>query len=193
MSISLCSDRFPHRCLKGIIRVTRAVIFEVAVFLLLSLFWTNHQPPSPPRQPPTTISTTAFTTTTSPHHPLIHISPNKPTTNNIASPSSPKRRHLCAGHGESASNSGAAQTEPEVSSPCRVVDFNHVRSVQASPEIRIKTTEGAEPAGGQRSEVKTSPHRLHITARGAPSAVSLWSVCRGSESLEPGACSRWRS
>ena len=74
---------------------------------MLSLFWTNripttnhllhnanHQPPSPPRQPPTTLSTTTFTTTISPHHPLNPISPNKPTTNGIASPSSPKRRHL---------------------------------------------------------------------------------------------------
>ena len=41
ISISVCSDRFPHQCLKGIIRVNWAVIFELAVFLLLSLFWTN--------------------------------------------------------------------------------------------------------------------------------------------------------
>ena len=87
----MCSDRFPHRGLKGIIRVNRAVIFEVAIFLLLSLFWTNHQLPttnhllhpdnhqSPSPQPPNhhhnhhktpatpplqTTTVTAFTTTT---------------------------------------------------------------------------------------------------------------------------------
>ena len=39
--ISVCSDRFPYRCLKGIIHVIQAVIFELAIILLLSLFWIN--------------------------------------------------------------------------------------------------------------------------------------------------------
>jgi len=57
---------------KGNYSCNRAVIFEVAIFLLLSLFWTNHQPSttnhllhpanhqSPSPQPPnhTTITTT---------------------------------------------------------------------------------------------------------------------------------------
>jgi len=57
----------------------------------------------------------------------------------------------------------------------RVAVFTHVRSVQASPEIRIKTAEGAEPVGveGRRAEVKTWPHGPDIRARGA-SAQSVW-------------------
>ena len=59
MPISLCSDRFPHHCLEGILRVNRAVILWDSVFLLLSLFWTNHTtttltttPTTPPLQQP---------------------------------------------------------------------------------------------------------------------------------------------
>ena len=52
---------------RGNYSCNRAVIFEVAIFLLLSLFWTNHQPPSPPRQPPITFSTAAR-----PRHPHDH-------------------------------------------------------------------------------------------------------------------------
>ena len=85
ISLSLCSDRFPHRCLKGIIRVIRAVIFEVAIFLLLSLFWTNHQPqhqPSTtasqqPPPPPTSLSNNRFRPTVLPP-PQPHAPLNKP-------------------------------------------------------------------------------------------------------------------
>ena len=44
MPISMCSGRFPHRRLAGIIRVIRAVIFEI-VFLFCCLYFgttTNH-------------------------------------------------------------------------------------------------------------------------------------------------------
>ena len=75
--ISLCSDRFPHRCLKGIIRVNRAVIFELAIFLLLSLFWTNHQPQRQPPPPPTSPSNNRFRPTTFPP-PQPHAPLNKP-------------------------------------------------------------------------------------------------------------------
>ena len=62
-----------------------------------------------------------------------------------------------------------------VRSPCRVDDFTHVRFAIASRSVRIKTTEGAEPAGGRRSEsgVQTWPHGPDIRARGA-SAQSVW-------------------
>ena len=98
--ISLCSGRFPHQCLKGIIRVNRAVIFELAVFLLLSLFWINRfttastttnialnnrfRPTAfPPPQPHPPLNT--------PRHPqpFTHNRQHLHTTN-IASPSSPQ-------------------------------------------------------------------------------------------------------
>ncbi len=79
MPVSECSDRFPHRCLEGIIRVNRAVIFEVAVFLLLSLFWTNHIS--------TTITTTLTTTPTMPPSQQPR-SPQPPTTTKPPPPTS---------------------------------------------------------------------------------------------------------
>ena len=60
-----------------------------------------------------------------------------------------------------------------------VAVFTHVRSVQASPEIRIKTAEGTEPVGIRgESGGQTSPHGPNIRARRAPSV----SVC--GESVE---------
>ena len=70
---------------KGNYSCNRAVIFEVAVFLLLSLFWTNHnanhQTPSPQCQPPITFCTTTTTTTCSTtafQRPQPHPHLNKP-------------------------------------------------------------------------------------------------------------------
>ena len=51
MPISLCSDRFPHRCSEGNIRVIRAVIFEIVFFFYYRYFGpTTFQPPQPPSQ-----------------------------------------------------------------------------------------------------------------------------------------------
>ena len=153
----------------------RAVIFEVAVFLLLSLFWTNHnanhQPPSPQRQPPTTFSTTTPTTNHLLHHANHQLpSPQPPSQqphhSSLPSPqrtTSPhlhlrKRCHLCASHGEFPTNSiyanrcGGSLVGARAGdfTHVRVGDFTHVRSVHITRQTRIRITKGAGPAGGQR-------------------------------------------
>ena len=134
---------------KGNYSCNRAVIFEVAIFLLLSLFWTNH---NSNHQLPSTFS----------NHQLPSISPNTPTMNNIASPSSQKRHHLCASRGEIRSNGIAANRRegfPRRSDQDRCF---HARPLAAQ---------------GQRSEVRDQrPNRVSPTRyKGARSvrAVSL--------------------
>ena len=150
------------QCLKGIIRVNRAVIFELAVFLLLSLFWinrfttttttinialNNHFRPTafPPPQPQPPLNKPRHP------HPFTHNRQHLHTTN-IASPSSPKRRHLCAGSGEIRSNGiaaggcGGLLTVQGVRIK-RLGDFHNVRSPRR--------------VGGQRSEVRDRrPNRV---------------------------------
>ena len=140
--------RFPHRCRKGIIRVTGLCIFELAVILLLSLFWNNR------------ISTTT-TASQQPRHP--HHSTNS----NISSPPSPqrttshlhlhKRRHLI--NGNSVLNEHLCRqtrgfpVRAGVDDSCNVRAWltisptsAHVRVLQRD---RIKITKGAGPAGGE--------------------------------------------
>ena len=170
----------------------------VCVCVCHLLHHANHQPPSPPRQPPTTLSTTAFTTTTS-HHLLNHISPNKPKTNNIASPSSPKRRHLCASHGESALctlheaiGSGSLSLR---TSACQDRCLHARPLCDRFTKRSDRDREGGRASGGlkvgdRRSNLisRTQYKGARSTKRGQSGEVE---EPRGS--LKPGACSRWRS
>ena len=47
MPLGSCSDGFPHRCSEGILRVNRAVVFEVAIFLFAVVILERPASPRP--------------------------------------------------------------------------------------------------------------------------------------------------
>jgi len=156
--ISLCSDRFPHRCLKGIIRVNRAVIFELAIFLLLSLFWTNHQPQRQP--PPTSLSTTASQQppqpSTSPHHKhrLTFVSETTPSLRQQRR--DPIKRHRCRQRQGFSRRAASMISNTSARSPGRVEGQRG--SVISNTSARSQSQRSE--VGGEGSEAKsrlTSP------------------------------------
>ena len=156
--ISLCSDRFPHQCLKGIIRVNRAVIFEVAIFLLLSLFWTNHQPQHQP-PPPTLPSNNRFRPTAFPP-PQPHAPLNKPRhPHQLRQPRSnhPQNNHHHPRH--------YARLRPPSST-------DHVTTVSTSETVRERAREIKARAGSARAFVSLARSRTVSDEE----TVVAWSV-----------------
>ena len=145
---------------KGNYSCNRAVIFESAIIILLSLFWNNHISTMPTTTSPRHLLNNISTmTTTSPHHlrhneqHLTFISTNAA----IFSPATanPNERLLHDRRGDSLVGAGAD-------------DFYNVRvvrkilttsaHVRVSRRDRIKMTKGAEPAGGERLKVGDQTH-----------------------------------
>uniref|UniRef100_A0A8C4N2Q5 Uncharacterized protein n=1 Tax=Eptatretus burgeri TaxID=7764 RepID=A0A8C4N2Q5_EPTBU len=63
MPISLCSDRFPHRCLMGFIRVIRAVILSLPFFFYFRYFGTTTSTTNIALTKRISTTTTTFSTT----------------------------------------------------------------------------------------------------------------------------------